>query len=178
MVPHTQSMNPKMKTEIVQLPIPTRDGQFIASYSAKGLAGVNFPSNRNGRTTSANGTVSPHIRRWHRATAAALKHALAGRTPQSLPPLDLSGGTSFQQRVWSTIRKIACGKTRSYGKIARSIGKPKAVRAVGGACGANPIPVLAPCHRVLAANGKIGGFSGGLKWKRLLLAREGVQFGN
>jgi O-6-methylguanine DNA methyltransferase len=52
------------------------------------------------------------------------------------------------------------------------IGKPKAVRAVGGACGANPIPVLVPCHRVLAANGKLGGFSGGLDWKRALLARE------
>ena len=171
-------MNSKMKNEIVQLPISTRDGQFIASYSAKGLAGVNFPSSRNGRAPSANGTASPQIRRWHRATAAALKNALAGRAPQVLPPMDLSGGTAFQQRVWNAMRRIACGKTRSYGEIARSIGKPKAVRAVGGACGANPIPVLVPCHRVLAANRKLGGFSGGLKWKRTLLAREGVQFGD
>jgi len=72
------------------------------------------------------------------------------------------------------MRRIACGRTKSYGDIARAIGNPKAVRAVGGACGANLIPVLLPCHRVLAVNGKIGGFSGGLDWKRTLLRREGV----
>ena len=66
------------------------------------------------------------------------------------------------------------GKTKSYGEIAQAIGKPKAVRAVGSACGANPIPVLVPCHRVLAANHKLGGFSGGLTRKRSLLAREGI----
>jgi O-6-methylguanine DNA methyltransferase len=167
-------MNLKMQNELVQLPISTRDGKFMASYSAKGLAEVNFPSNRNGHAPSVIGAASPQIRRWHRATAAALKNALAGRAPQILPPLDLSGGTTFQQRVWSAMRQIARGKTRSYGEIARSIGKPKAVRAVGGACGANPIPVFVPCHRVLAANRKIGGFSGGLDWKRRLLEREGV----
>jgi len=70
--------------------------------------------------------------------------------------------------------KLAPGRTKSYGEIARAIGKPKAVRAVGGACGANPIPVLVPCHRVLAAHGKIGGFSSGLAWKRELLKREGI----
>jgi O-6-methylguanine DNA methyltransferase len=172
-------MNPKMKNEIVQLPISTRDGQFIASYSTKGLAGVNFPDGRNGRADlrvgpDAQQPVPTTIRRWHRATVAALKRALAGRAPQALPPLDLSSGTAFQQRVWTVMRKIACGKTRSYSEIARAIGKPKAVRAVGGACGANPIPVLVPCHRVLAANGMIGGFSGGLDWKLKLLEREGV----
>lgn len=73
-----------------------------------------------------------------------------------------------------SLLKINPGGTQSYGEIAKSIGKPKAVRAVGGACGANPIPLLVPCHRVLAANGKIGGFSGGLGWKEKLLAREGV----
>jgi O-6-methylguanine DNA methyltransferase len=72
--------------------------------------------------------------------------------------------------------KIPLGKTRSYGEIAQAIGKPKAVRAVGGACGANPIPVLVPCHRVLAANNKIGGFSSGLGWKASLLEREGIEF--
>jgi len=71
--------------------------------------------------------------------------------------------------------KISAGKTKSYGEVATAIGNPKAVRAVGGACGANPIPVLVPCHRILAANKKIGGFSGGLDWKRKLLAREKVQ---
>jgi O-6-methylguanine DNA methyltransferase len=87
----------------------------------------------------------------------------------------LSNGTTFQRQVWNTLRKIARGRTKSYGEIARAIGKPKAVRAVGGACGANPIPVLVPCHRVVAANKKLGGFSGGLDWKRELLVREGVK---
>jgi O-6-methylguanine DNA methyltransferase len=79
------------------------------------------------------------------------------------------------KRVWSVMRTIWVGQTLSFGEIARAIGNPKAVRAVGGACGANPIPVLVPCHRVLAANGRIGGFSGGLDWKRKLLEREGVK---
>lgn len=70
--------------------------------------------------------------------------------------------------------RIPPGETRSYGEIAAALGQPLASRAVGGACGANPIPVLVPCHRVLAANGRLGGFSGGLDWKRRLLAIEGV----
>jgi O-6-methylguanine DNA methyltransferase len=90
-----------------------------------------------------------------------------------LPPLDLSGGTGFQQRVWRALRRIGWGRTKSYAQVAEAIGSPTAVRAVGGACGANPIPVLVPCHRVLAANLRLGGFSGGLNWKRTLLAREG-----
>ena len=73
------------------------------------------------------------------------------------------------------MRQIRTGQTRSYGEIAKEIGRPKALRAVGGACGANPIPVFVPCHRVLAANQRIGGFSGGLDWKRKLLKREGVR---
>ena len=72
--------------------------------------------------------------------------------------------------------KLGPGKTKSYGEIAEAISKPKAVRAVGGACGANSIPVLVPCHRVLAAGGKIGGFGSGLDWKRRLLAKEGINF--
>ena len=63
---------------------------------------------------------------------------------------------------------------KSYGQVAQGIGRPGAVRAVGQACGANPIPVMIPCHRVLAAGGKLGGFSSGLDWKRKLLAREGA----
>jgi O-6-methylguanine DNA methyltransferase len=167
-------MNLKAKIEFVLLPIPTRDGKFIARYSEKGLAGLEFPSKQAGGVIAPNGKATAQIRRWHYATAAALKRALGGRAPGVLPPLDFSAGTAFQQRVWSALRKIGCGQTQSYGEIARLIGKPQAVRAVGGACGANPIPVFVPCHRVLAANRKLGGFSGGLDWKRKLLAREGV----
>jgi len=72
------------------------------------------------------------------------------------------------------LQAIPPGRTASYGELARAIGRPRACRAVGGACGANPIVVLIPCHRALAANGRLGGFSGGLDWKRTLLAVEGV----
>ena len=85
-----------------------------------------------------------------------------------------SAGTEFQQRVWSALKEIPSGETRSYGEVAASIRSPKATRAVGSACGANPIPVLIPCHRVLASGGRLGGFSGGLDWKRRLLMVEGV----
>jgi O-6-methylguanine DNA methyltransferase len=165
-----------MKAPSVKLPIFTSDGQFVARYSEKGLAELDFPSvgRASPRAVKPIGVHAP-IRRWHRTTEAALKNVLAGRSPVKFPPLDLSNGTAFQQSVWRALRKIACGQTKSYGEIARAVGKPKAVRAVGGACGANPIPVLVPCHRVLAANKKLGGFSGGLNWKRELLAREGVK---
>jgi len=115
------------------------------------------------------------VREWHAAARQALKRALTGQAPGSLPPLDLSSGTEFQQCVWRVLRGITPGRTRSYSEVAQAIGRTEAVRAVGGACGANPIPVLVPCHRVLAANQGLGGFSGGLKWKRLLLAREGIE---
>ena len=167
-----------MKTRWVELPVSTRDGQFVARYSEKGLAELDFPAN--GRAELPLGqnaqqrVPASEIICWHRATAAALKNVLAGRSPKSFPPLDLAG-TEFQKSVWNALRKIPTGKTKSYGEIARAIGRPGAVRAVGGACGANPIPVFVPCHRVLAVNKKLGGFSGGLDWKRTLLAREGVK---
>jgi len=164
-----------MKTKVVELPIATSDGIFLAHYSEKGLAGLDFPSKRNGRARSTKPTAPAQILRWHRATMDALEKILAGRDAQNLPPLDWTGKTEFQQAVWCQMLKISAGSTKSYGEIAQAIGKPKAVRAVGGACGANPIPVLVPCHRVLAANKKLGGFSGGLDWKRNLLAREGIK---
>ena len=166
-------MNPK--SNFFELPIPTRDGQFTARYSQNGLAELNFPNAKAfvAPKRSEGGPAPAKIRAWHRATETALKTILAGRKPKKLPSLDLTG-TEFQKSVWSALRKISLGKTKSYGEIARAIGKPKAVRAVGGACGANPIPVLVPCHRVLAANKKLGGFSGGLDWKRRLLKHEGI----
>lgn len=157
------------------MPIPTPDGEFIARYSRQGLCGLEFPSGtRQPKSEAVRSWPAAQIRRWHAAASHALRQALAGRPPGRLPPLDLSSGTEFQQRVWRTLRKIARGRTWSYAQVAQAIGNPKAVRAVGGACGANPIPVLVPCHRVLAANSSLGGFSGGLNWKRALLKREGI----
>ena len=168
-----------MKSQFVELSIPTRDGQFTARYSKKGLTELDFPQvgtpRRGVRTSQRDVPTIPatYISRWHRATEAALKNILAGRAAKNLPPLDLAG-TEFQKSVWNALRKISFGQTKSYGEIAQQIGRAKAVRAVGGACGANPIPVLVPCHRILAAHGKIGGFGGGLDWKRKLLEREGI----
>lgn len=158
---------------MIELPIATKDGQFLAHYSVKGLAALDFPQRANGRVISGNPKTPVEVLRWHRVTSDALKSLLAGREPKEFPPLDPQG-TEFQKSVWAVMRKIAMGKTKSYGEVAEAIGKPKAVRAVGGACGANPIPVLVPCHRVLAAGCRIGGFSGGVEWKRELLQREGV----
>jgi O-6-methylguanine DNA methyltransferase len=166
-------MNPK--NNFFELPIPTPDGQFVARYSEKGLAGLNFPVGRASSRAVKKKIVPAKIRAWHRMTETALKDILAGRKPKNQPPLDLAG-TEFQKSVWNALRKISSGKTKSYGEVAQGIGRLKAVRAVGGACGANPVPILVPCHRVLAANKKLGGFSGGLDWKRKLLAREGVKF--
>jgi len=166
--------NAEPKDETWELAFQTRDGEFVAQYSQKGLCGLNFPLKGSRNGCMANGALPSQIQAWHEQTTSALENALAARPIKELPPLDLSVGTNFQQRVWQVLKTIACGKTLSYGEVADEIGDRKAVRAVGRACGANPIPVLIPCHRVLAAKQKIGGFSGGLDWKRKLLAREGV----
>jgi len=88
-------------------------------------------------------------------------------------PVD-PGGTTFQALVWSQLRKIPVGRTRSYAEIAQAIGRPSATRAVGAANGQNPIAVILPCHRVIGADGSLTGFGGGLDRKRWLLRHEGV----
>ena len=85
-----------------------------------------------------------------------------------------TAGTTFQQTVWRALRSIPCGTTISYSELARRIGRPAAVRAVGTANGANPIGVVVPCHRVIGANGSLTGYGGGIERKRWLLEHEGV----
>ncbi len=87
-------------------------------------------------------------------------------------PLAMAG-TPFQLRVWNALRKIPHGKTLSYGEIADKIGLSGGARAVGNACGSNPLPLFVPCHRVLQSDGSLGGFGGGLGLKQLLLKHEG-----
>ena len=89
-------------------------------------------------------------------------------------PLDIQG-TIFQRRVWAALQDIQPGETASYGEIARQIGSPKAARAVAQACGANNLAVAVPCHRVVRADGGLGGYRWGLERKRALLAREAEQ---
>jgi methylated-DNA-[protein]-cysteine S-methyltransferase len=84
-------------------------------------------------------------------------------------------GTDFQRAVWAALREIPCGETRSYIEIARRIGQPAAVRAVGLANGANPINIVVPCHRVIGADGSLTGYGGGVRRKRWLLAHEGIR---
>jgi len=83
-------------------------------------------------------------------------------------------GTPFQHAVWKELQKIPKGEVRTYADVARRIKNPKAVRAVGTACGANPIPILVPCHRVVGSNGGLGGFGGGLPLKEFMLKAEGA----
>lgn len=91
-------------------------------------------------------------------------------------PLDLSMGTEFQRVVWRRLRRIKFGKTTSYASLAENVGKPNGARAVGNAVGTNPLPIFIPCHRVLASDDKLGGFSGGLGRKRKLLRIEGAKW--
>ncbi|HZZ86731.1 MAG TPA: methylated-DNA--[protein]-cysteine S-methyltransferase [Caulobacteraceae bacterium] len=114
------------------------------------------------------------------AVAAPIREAFAryfagDREALEAVPLN-SGGTEFQQQVWKALTTIPVGETWSYAQLAAAIGRPTAVRAVGLANGANPIPIAVPCHRVIGANGSLTGFGGGLDRKRWLLRHEGAAF--
>ena len=103
-----------------------------------------------------------------------LAEYFAGKRKRFTVKLDFAG-TDFQKKVWQALLEIPFGETRSYGQIARKLGKPNAMRAVGAANGRNPISIIAPCHRVIGANGALTGFAGGLKAKETLLALEATR---
>jgi O-6-methylguanine DNA methyltransferase len=107
----------------------------------------------------------------NRAAIAQIQGYLAGKRESFRCDLDLRA-TGFQIRVYAALLEIPYGETRSYGEIARAIGEPSAARAVGAAAGANPLPLVVPCHRVVGSGGKLGGFGGGRALKRRLLALE------
>src|SRR5580698_10434745 len=119
-----------MKTEFVELPIATRDGIFLAHYSEKGLAELDFPNTdglvapkRHAGGRAVNLVQIPlQILRWHRVTTEALKSVLAGRAAKNMPPLDWTGKTEFQKSVWRAMLRLGPGKTRSYSEIAEVIG--------------------------------------------------------
>jgi methylated-DNA-[protein]-cysteine S-methyltransferase len=89
-----------------------------------------------------------------------------------------TAGTAFQREVWAALRSIATGETTTYGRLAVTLGRPKAMRAVGAANGANPISIIVPCHRVIGANTFLTGYGGGIERKRWLLRHEGAAFGD
>ncbi|RMD83231.1 MAG: methylated-DNA--[protein]-cysteine S-methyltransferase, partial [Candidatus Dadabacteria bacterium] len=111
--------------------------------------------------------VSPILRK----AATELEAYFTGGLTSFSVPLDLRG-TPFQLAVWKAVQAIPYNETRTYGEIARAVGRPKAVRAVGAAQAANPLPILIPCHRVIGADGTLTGYGGGLEIKRWLLEHE------
>jgi O-6-methylguanine DNA methyltransferase len=103
---------------------------------------------------------------------AFLEHALDGSPADALPAVDLEGVSAFTREVLEVVASIPPGRSRSYGWVAERVGKPGAARAVGGAVGRNPVPLLVPCHRVVRSDGSTGGWSGAPGWKEYLLERE------
>ncbi|HZU85218.1 MAG TPA: methylated-DNA--[protein]-cysteine S-methyltransferase [Polyangiaceae bacterium] len=123
-----------------------------------------------GRSVADGGELVP--RRGARALRDAILAYFAGE-PRAVDDLPVAArGTAFQLAVWRALRDIPYGETRSYGEIARRVGRPTAVRAVGAAAGANPIAIVVPCHRVVGADGALTGYAAGLDRKRWLLAAE------
>ncbi len=123
------------------------------------------------RTQVSRAQVSPRAARHADTAVRQLREYFAGTRRKFAVPLDLDG-TEFQQRAWAAMCGIRYGHTLSYAQQAKAIGKPKAVRAVGSANGANPVPIIVPCHRVIASDGSLGGYALGLTMKRYLLALE------
>jgi methylated-DNA-[protein]-cysteine S-methyltransferase len=109
-------------------------------------------------------------------TEEQLKEYFAGKRKSFSVKLDFVG-TEFQKKVWEALLRIPFGETRNYGRIAREMGNPNAMRAVGAANGKNPISIIAPCHRVIGASGELTGFAGGLDTKAMLLSLEGSRYG-
>lgn len=138
-------------------------GTLTVEAGDEGVFGVSF-----GGGGPARSGVSARARAHLAAAEEALAEYFAGRTPR-LPPLDLRG-SSYQQAVWKALLDIPWGEVRTYGEVAR--GLSTGARAVGGANHRNPVAILVPCHRVVAVNGGLGGYGGGIERKRWLLAHE------
>ena len=110
---------------------------------------------------------------WNEARTQLIEY-LAGERRAFSFPIDMSAGTPFQRRVWRAILRIPYGRVRSYQWVAARVGGKQYARAVGMALGRNPVPIVVPCHRIVAHDGSLGGFTGGLPMKRQLLKHEGT----
>jgi methylated-DNA-[protein]-cysteine S-methyltransferase len=138
-------------------------GNLLATRNEQGITSISFDG--------------VPLEEWTRDDAAFhdLREQLRGYFAKELRVFDLPlapRGTPFQLEVWRALGEIPYGETRSYAQVARSIGRPNAIRAVGAANGANPLPIVVPCHRVIGSNGSLTGFGGGLTAKRFLLDLE------
>ena len=152
-----------------QLVVSSPVGKLRLIASDKGLVAIDV---RNVKTSSDE-VKNVAAQKILSATKKQLEQYFAGKRTSFDIPLDLEG-TDFQRQAWLALCRIPFGKTISYGQQAKNIKKPKAFRAVGSANGKNPIPIIVPCHRVVAGDGSLGGYSLGLKMKKQLLALEGV----
>jgi methylated-DNA-[protein]-cysteine S-methyltransferase len=154
-------------------------GEILVTRTEKGLNFVSFPKNTWENFISALSRDKSINLIEDEKRFSSLKKDLqayfSGRKVNFKEPLDLKGGTEFQKRVWKAMLKIPFGQTRSYGWLAQQAGGKNKARAVGSACGANPIPIIIPCHRVIREDGGLGGYGGGLGMKEKLLRIEGVK---
>lgn len=152
-------------------------GRVLVAASPKGLCMVSIGKSDSAleeRLMSSFPTAT--VKRNDRAMAGMRQRVvrrISGKALDEKMPLDLHG-TPFQLAVWKEMLRIPAGRVASYADVARNIGRPKAFRAVAQACGANPVPVVVPCHRVVASGGKLGGYTGGIDKKKFLLSAEGV----
>ena len=150
-------------TRVIATPI----GKLTLVASAKGLREINFGSDKRAGTTLQSTVVRRHLDETERQ----LREYFGGKRKKFSLKLDLSG-TAFQESAWRALATIPYGQTISYSQQAKRIRKPLAVRAVGSANGKNPVAIVLPCHRVISADGSLGGYGGGLSIKRKLLALE------
>lgn len=150
-------------------------GRFTLAATEKGLCALRLPGPGEGvflrKLVESLGAEPENARQRMSHAIAQLEEYLAGSRREFELDID-PAGTEFQQRVWSALTTIPFGQTRTYGQIAAQIGSPGAARAVGLACGRNPIAIVVPCHRVVASGGSLGGYGGGLEWKKRLLGIE------
>jgi AraC family transcriptional regulator of adaptative response/methylated-DNA-[protein]-cysteine methyltransferase len=153
-------------------------GTVLLAATDKGICTVSLRESDEGTEESLRARFpKARLDRDDAALKASLDLVLAritGRKLDSLLPLDLRG-TDFQRQVWNQLLAIPPGSTRSYLDVAQAIKRPKATRAVAQACGANPVAVVVPCHRVVMSDGSIGGYSGLPGVKKALLSAEGVE---
>ena len=147
-------------------------GSMLLARTSTGLAGAWF-ANQKDHPGALKAPMRPDDALLATAIAQLKRYFGAGRDAFDLP-LDLLG-TTFQRSVWQALLEIPRGTTRSYGDIARRVGAPQAVRAVGAAVGKNPLGLIVPCHRVIGSNGALTGYAGGLDRKIALLELEGVR---
>lgn len=150
-------------------------GWIEIAADEKGLTSIDLShSNRRARTRQGHAVEKDTIAALLAEAQRQLLDYLDGRRLEFSLPVDLSAGTPFQRKVWKAIRRIPYGRVRSYQWVATKVGGKQYARAVGMALGANPVPIVVPCHRIIAHDGSLGGFSCGLPMKRRLLSLEGT----